>query len=166
MANRWVNNGNSDRLYFLGFQNHCGQWLQPWNWRTLAPWKKSYDRPRQHIKKQRHHFSGKGLYSQSCGFSSSHVWIWEPDHKEGWVPKNWRFWIVVLEKTLQSPLDSKEIQPVNPEEKEINPEYLLEGLKLKFQYFGHLMKRADSLEKTLMMGKIESKRRRGWQRMK
>ena len=88
--------------------------------------------------------------------------------KEGWVPKNWRFWIVVLEKTLQSPLDSKEIQPVNPEEKEINPEYLLEGLmlRLKLQYFDHVMWRADSLEKTLMLGNIEGQRRRGQQRMR
>ena len=166
MANRWVNNGNSDRLYFLGFQNHCGQWLQPWNWRTLAPWKKSYDRPRQHIKKQRHHFSGKGLYSQSCGFSSSPVQMWKLDHKEGWVPKSWCFPTVVLGKTLESPLDSKEIKPVNP--KRINPEYSLEGLtlKLKPQYLGHLMWTANSLEKTLMLGKIEGRRRRGWQRMR
>ena len=82
--------------------------------KTLAPWKQSSDKPRQHIKKQRNYFAAKGLYSQSCGFSSSHVWMWELDHKEGWVPKNWCFWTVVLEKTLQNPLDSKEIQPVHP----------------------------------------------------
>ena len=81
----------------------------------LAPWKKSYDKPRQCIKKQRHYFADKDLYSQSYGFSSSHVWLWELDHKEGWVPKNWCFWTVVLEKTLESPLDCKEIQPVNPQ---------------------------------------------------
>ena len=80
----------------------------------LAPWKKSYDQPRQHIKKQRHHFANKGLYSQSYGLSSSHVKIWELDHQEGWVPKNWCFRTVVLEKTLESPLDSK-IKSVNPE---------------------------------------------------
>ena len=79
----------------------------------LAPWKKSYDKPRQHIKKQRHHFANKGPYSQSYGFSSSHVQIWELDHKEGWVPKNWCFRSVVLEKTLEGPLDCKEIKPVN-----------------------------------------------------
>ena len=78
-----------------------------------APWKKSYDKPRQRIKKQRHHFANKGLYSQSCGFSSSHVWMWKLDLKEGWAPKNWRFQTVVLEKTLESPLDSKEIKPVH-----------------------------------------------------
>ena len=80
----------------------------------LAPWKKSHDQPRQHIKKQRHHFANKRLYSQSYDFSSSHVWIWELDHKEGWVPKDWFFWTLELEKTLESPLDSKEIKPVNP----------------------------------------------------
>ena len=79
-----------------------------------TPWKKSYDQPRQHIKKQRHYFVNKGLSSQSYGFSSSHVWMWELDYKESWVPKNWCFWTVVLEKTLESPLDCKEIQPVHP----------------------------------------------------
>ena len=111
MANRWGNNGNSDRLYFLGLQNHCRWWLQPWN---FAPWKKSYDKPRQHIKKQRHYFADKGLSSLSYDFSSSHVWMWELDYKESWVPKNWCFWTVVLEKTLESPLDCKEIQAVHP----------------------------------------------------
>ena len=92
--------------------------------------------------------------------------MWELDHKEGWALKNWCFWTVVLEKTLASPLDCKEIKPVNP--KEINPEYSLEGLmlKLKLHYFGHLMPRADSLEKTLMLGKIGGRRRRWWQRMR
>ena len=80
----------------------------------VAPWKKSYDQPRQHIKKQRHYFADKDLSSQSYGFSSSHVWMWELDHKESWVLKNWCFWIVLLEKTLESPLDSTEIKPVNP----------------------------------------------------
>jgi len=80
----------------------------------LAPWKESYDKPRQYIKKQRHHLADKGLYSQRYNFSSSQVWIWELDHKEGWMSKNWCFWIIVLEKTLESPLDSKKIKPVNP----------------------------------------------------
>ena len=79
----------------------------------LNPWKESYDKPRLHIQKQRHHFANKGPYSQSYGFSSSHIWVWELDHKEGWVPENWCFQIVVLEKTLESPLDSKEIKSVN-----------------------------------------------------
>ena len=84
--------------------------------KTFAPWKKSCDQPRQHIKKQRHYFADKGPSSQSCGFSSSHVWMWELDHKEGWAPKNWFFWTMVLEKTLESPLDCKEIKPVHPKE--------------------------------------------------
>ena len=90
---------------------------------------------------------------------------WELDYKESWVPKNWCFWTVVLEKTLESPLDSKEINQSIL--KEISPEYSLKGLmlKLKLQYFGLLMWRNDSFEKTLMLGKIESRRRRGWQRM-
>ena len=80
----------------------------------LGPWKKSYDQPRQHVKKQRHYFTNKGPSSQSYSFSSSHVWMWELDHKESWAPKNWCFWTVVLEKTFESPLDCKVIQPVNP----------------------------------------------------
>ena len=80
----------------------------------FAPWKKSYDKPRQHIKKQRHYFANKGLSSQSCDFSNSHVWMCELDYKESWAQKNWYFWTVVLEKTLKSPLDSKEIEPVHP----------------------------------------------------
>ena len=77
----------------------------------LALWKKSCDQPRQHIKKQRHYFTSKRPSSQSYGFSSSQVWMWQLDHKENWVSKNWCFWTVVLEKTLESPLDCKEIQP-------------------------------------------------------
>ena len=80
----------------------------------FASWKKSYDQPRQPVRKQRHYFANKGPCSQSYGFSSSHVWMWELDYKESWVTKNWWFWIVVLEKTLESPLDCKEIKLVNP----------------------------------------------------
>ena len=129
----------------------------------LAPWKKSCDQLRQHIKKQRHYFANKGLNSQTCGFSYSHVWMWELDYKESWAPKNWCFWTVVLEKTLESPLDNKEMQPVHPKG---NQFWILEGLKfkLKLQYFGHLMRRTDSLEKTLMIRKTEGRRKRGWQR--
>ena len=155
------------RFYFLGRQNHRGWWLQPWHQKTFVPWKKSYDKPRQRIKKQRHHSADKSPYvpltdhnqSQSCGFSSSHVWMWELDQKEGWVLKNWWFQTVVLEKTPESTLDRKEVKPVNPKDS-------LEGLmlKLKLQYFGHLMGRANSLDKTLMLGKIEG--RRGWKRVR
>ena len=95
----------------------------------------------------------------TCDFSSSHVWIWELVYKESWMPKNWCFWTVVLERTLESPLDCKEIQPVYPKENQswVSLERLM--LKLKLQYFGHLIWRADSFEKTLMLGKIEGGRR-------
>ena len=79
-----------------------------------TPWKKSYDQPRQHIKRQRHYFADKDPSIQSYGFSSSHVWTWELDYKESWTLKNWCFWTVVLENTLESPLDSKKVKPVNP----------------------------------------------------
>jgi len=80
----------------------------------LAPWKKSYDQPRQYIKKQRHFFANKGPFSQSYGFSSGHVCMWEVDYKDSWALKNWCFWTMVSEKILESPLDCKEIQPVHP----------------------------------------------------
>ena len=126
----------------------------------------SYDQPRQHIKKQRHYFVNKGLSSQGYGFSSSHVWMWELDYKEGWAPKNWCFWTVVLEKTLESPLDHRRSNQSILQE--ISPEYLLEGLmlNLKLQYSGHLMRRTDSFEKTLMPSKTEGGRRRRQQRMR
>ena len=132
----------------------------------LAPWQKSYDQPRQHIQKQRHYFANKGTSSQGYGFSSDHVWMWELDCEESWVPKNWCFWTMVLEKTLESPLDCKEIQPVHP--KQISPGCSLEGqlLKLKLQYFGHLIWRVDSLEKALLLGGIWGRMRRGWERMR
>ena len=134
--------------------------------KTLAPWKKSYGQPRQYIKKQRHYFANKGPSSQSYDISINHIWMWELDHKESWALKNWCFWTVVLEKTLGSPLDwRRSNQSIL---KEINPEYSLEGLmlKLKLQYFGHLMGRTDSLKKTLMLGKMEGGRRRERQRMR
>ena len=80
----------------------------------VVSWKNSYDKPRQHIKKQRHYFAHQDPHSQSYDFSSSHVWMWELNHNEGWAPKNWCFWTVVLKKTLESPLDSKETKLVNP----------------------------------------------------
>ena len=80
----------------------------------LTPWKEGYDQPRSHIQKQRHYFANKGLSSQGYGFSGGHVWMWESDCEESWVLKNWCFWTVVLEKTLESPLNFKEIQPVHP----------------------------------------------------
>ena len=107
----------------------------------------------------------KGMYCQNYGFSSRNVWMWELDHRESWAPNDWCFWTVLLEKTLESPLDCKEIQPVHPKG---NQSWIFIGrlmLKLKLQYLGHLMQRADSIEKTLMLGKIEGRRRRGQQRM-
>ena len=104
--------------------------------------------------------------TQRYCFCSNRVWMWELDYKESCAPKIWCFWSVVLEKTLESPLDCKEYQPVHPKG---NPSWIFIGrtiLKLKLQYFGHLMSRSDSLEKTLMLGMIEGKRRRGWQRMR
>ena len=91
MADRWGKSGKSVRFHFLGLQSHCGWGLQPWNSKTIAPWKKSYDKPREGVKKQRHHFANKGPCSQSYGFSSSHVWMWELDHKDSWALKNWCF---------------------------------------------------------------------------
>ena len=116
MAKRWRNNGNSD-IIFLGSQitvdGDCSHEIK----RHLLLWKKSHDKsPRQHIKKPRHYFADRCLSSQSYGFSSSHVWMWELDHKEDWGPKNWCFWedFLVFEKTFENPLDWKEIKPVNP----------------------------------------------------
>ena len=114
----------------------------------------------------RHHFANKGPYSQSFGFSSSHVQMWEFVHKEGWAPKNWCFRIVLLEKSLESPWTARRSNQSIL--KEINPEYSLEGLmlKLKLQYFGHVIRRANSWEKIPILGNIEGKRRRGRQRMR
>ena len=116
----------------------------------------------QNIKKQRHYFVDKGLSSQSYGFSSSHVWMWELDYKEGWAPENWHFWTVVLEEPLESPL---EIQPVHSKGSQ---SWIIIGktnAEAETPILWHLMRRADSLEKTLMLGKIEGRRRRGWQGM-
>ena len=133
---------------------------------TLASWKKSYDQRRQHIKKKRQYFANKGPSSQSYGFSSGHIWMWELDCEESWALKNWCFWNVVWRRLLRvSWTERRSNQSIL---KEISPGCLLERLmlKLKFQYFGHLMQRVDSLEKTLMLGGIGGRRRRGRQRMR
>ena len=121
---------------------------------------KAMTKTRQHIIKQRHYFADKGPSSQSYGFSSSHIWLWELDYKEGWAQKNWCFWTVVLKKTLESPLPSRRS---NQSILKISPGCSLEGLmlKLKLQYFGHLMQRADSFEKTLMLEGIEGQEEKG-----
>ena len=125
----------------------------------------SYDQPRQHIKKQRHCFASRRPSSQSYGFSSSHVWMWELDYKERWAPKNafelW-CWRRLLRVCWTARRSNQSIL------KEISPEFSLEGLmlKLKLLYFGHLMRRVDLLENTQILGKTEGERRRGWQRMR
>ena len=157
MANRWGNNGNSDRLF---------SWAPKSLQMVTAARKKEHcDKPRQHIKKQRHYFSDKGPSSQSYGFSCGHVWMWELDHKESWAPKNRCFWTVVLRRLFRVPWTSRRSNKSIL--KEISPGCSLEGLmlKLKLQYFGHLMWRTNFLEKTLILGKIEDRRRRGWQRV-
>ena len=110
---------------------------------------------------QTHYFANNDSSSQSNGFSNSHVWVWELDHKEIWATKIWSFWTVVLRVPWTARRSNQSTL------KEVSPEYSLEGLmlKLKLQYFDHLMRRTDSFEKILMLGKIEGRRRRGWQRM-
>ena len=164
MANRWGNNGNSGRLFSwaprslqmvtaaMKLKDTCS--LQEKLWSTLL----NIDS----ILKSRHYFANKGPSSQSYAFSSSHVWMWELDDKESWAPKNWCFWTVVLEKTLESPLDSKEIQPVHPKG---NQSWIFTGRTDALADFSHLIWRTDSLEKTVMLGKIEGGRW-GRQRMR
>ena len=130
----------------------------------FALWKESYEKPRQSIKKQRHYFADKGPCSQSYGFSSCHVWMWELEQKKAEHQIIDAFELWCWRRLLRVPWTARRSnQPIL---KEINPKHSLEGLMLKFQYFGYLMWRADSLEKTLILGKTESKRRRGWQRMR
>ena len=110
--------------------------------------------------KQRHHFANKGPYIQSYGFSGSHVWMWELNHKESWAMKNWCFWSVVLEKALESPLENKEIKPVNLKGDQA---WILFG-STDIEAEAPTLWPAHSLEKTLRLGKIEGRKRRGWQR--
>ena len=186
--------------------------------KTLPPWEKSYDQPRQHVLKQRHYFANNSPSSQSYGFSCSHVWMWVLDYKEGRAPNNWCFWTVVLEKTLESPLHSKEIQPVHPKDQswvfigrtDVEAETLIiwppdvknwcvwtvvleKTLESPLDYkeiqlvnpkgnqswifIGRTDAEAETpilwltdvknwLEKTMMLGKTEGGRRRGWLRMR
>ena len=130
MANRWGNNGKSDRLYFGGLQNNCRWWLQPWNYKTLAPWKNSFDKPRQHVKKQRHYFADIGPSSQSYGFSSIHVWMWETiKEAESWSIDAFELWC--WRKLLRVPWTARRSnQPIL---EEISLKYSLEGLMLKLK---------------------------------
>ena len=132
----------------------------------FAPWKKNYDKLRQCIKKQRHDFANKGLSSQSSGFSSSHVWMWDLDHKEGWVLKNWCFWTVAQEKTLEGLLNSKEVKLVNPKG---NQPWIFIGrtdAEAESPILWSPDAKSQLIEKDLILGKIEGKRRRGQQRMR
>ena len=132
----------------------------------FAPWKKSYNQPRQHIKKQRHYFVNKILSSQGYGFSSSCIWMWGLDCKESWAPKNWCFWTVVLEKTLESPLDCKEIQPVHPKG---NQPWIFTG-RTDVEAETPILWPPDAknwlIRKDSDAGKIEGRRWRGQQRMR
>ena len=132
-----------------------------WVYRLLPAEQESYDKSRWHIKKQRHHFANKRPYRQSYGFSSTHVQMWELDHKEGQAPKSGCFRTVVLEKTLESPLDSKEIKSVNPKG---NQTWMFIG-RTDAEAEAPILWPPDSPEKTLMLGKIEGKRRRGQERI-
>ena len=112
-ANRRGKCGSSDRFPFLGAQNHSGCWLQPWNQKAIASWQEGSDKPTQCVEKQRLCSANEGLYSQGYSNPSGHILLWELDHKEGRMPKNWCLRAVVLEKNPESPLDRKEIKPVN-----------------------------------------------------
>ena len=166
MANRWGKSGNSDRFHFLGSKvtadGDYGHKIK----RYLLLGRKAITKLDSILKnkqKNRVIILVTKVHIVKDGFSSSHVQMWDLDNEEGWVPKNWCFWTLVLEKTLETARRSN--QSIL---KEIDPEYSLKGLmlKLKLQYFGHLMQTVDSLEKPLMLGKIEGRRRRRHQRMR
>ena len=155
MANRWGNNANSDRFYFLGLQNHCRWWLQAW---CLFLGRKTMTNLDSVLKSRDITLPTKVHIVTALVFPVV-MYRCELDHKEGWALKNWCFWTVVLRKTLDRPLDCKEIQPVNPKG---NQSWIFIGkTDVKRQYFGHLMWRTDSLEKTLMLGKIEGRKKKG-----
>ena len=147
---------------FPGLQNNCSHETK----RRLLPGRKAMTNLDSILNNRDITLSTKIQAVKAMVFSSSHVWMWELDYKESWVPKNWCFWTVVLEKTLESPRTAKRFNQSIL--KEISPENSLEGLmlKLKLQFFDHLMQRTDSFEKTLMLGQIEGGRRRGWQKMR
>ena len=166
MTNRWGNNGNSERLYFLGLQNHRRWWLQPWNRKTLAPWKKSYDNLDSILKSRDITLPTKVLPVKAMVFPVVMYGCesWTTQKAECWRIDAFELWC--WKRLLRVPWTARRSNQSIL--KEIIPEYSLEGmmLKLRLHYFGHLMWRADWLEKTLMLGKIESWRRRGWKRMR
>ena len=167
MANRWENNGNSGRLYFLGLQNHCKWWLQietaAMKLRHLLLRRKAMTNLESILKSRDITLPTK--FHLVKFFFSSHLWMWELHHKvEHWRINAFELWC--WRRPLRVPwIARRSNQSIL---KEINSEYTLEGLmlKLKLQYSGHLMQRTDSLEKTLMLGKIEGRKRRGQQRMR
>ena len=163
MGNRWGYGGKSVRLYFGGgskitADGDCSYEIK----RCLLLGRKAMTNLDSILKNRDITLLTKGSSTESYGFSISHVWMWELDYKESWMLKNWCFWTVVLEKTLESPLTARRSNQSIL--KEISPGCSLEGLmvKLKLQSFGHLTQRTDSLEETPMLGKIEGGRRRGW----
>ena len=165
MANNRGKSGSSNRFYFLGLQNNCRRWPQPWNSKMLVPWEESYDKL-SIFRRRDFTLLTESLYNQSYGFSSRHVWMYELDHKEGWALKNWCFQTVVLEKTLESPLDSNDITLVNPKGNQLWIFIRRTGAEAEAPIlWPPLMWRTDSLEKTLMLGKIEGRRRKWRQRV-
>ena len=132
----------------------------------LTRWKESYDQPRQHIEKQRYYFANKGPSSQGYGFSSGHVWMWQLDCEESWALKNWWFWTVVLEKTLASPLECKEIQPVHPKGDQSWVFIGRTDAEAETPILWPLHAKSWLIGKTLMLGGIEGRRRGGWQWMR
>ena len=162
MANRWGNSGNSNRLYFLGGSKitadaDCSHEIK----RHLLLRRKVMTNLDSKLM-----FANKGLSGQGYGLSSGHVWMWKLDCEEGWALKNLCFWTVVLEKTLESPLDCKEIQPVHPKEDQSWVFIGRTDAEAETPILGHLMWRVDSLEKTLMLEGIGGRKRRWWQRMR
>ena len=124
-----------------------------------ASWQESYDKPRQHAEKQRHHSADKGPCSQGYHLPSGHLRLWEQNCKEGGAPKNWCLWTMVLEKTPQDQTNQSVLREISQSQEGL-------VLKLKLQYIGHLMQTADSLEKSLMLGRTEGRSRRRHQRMR
>ena len=166
MANRWGNNGNSDRLFIWAPKSlqmvNAAMKLK----RCLLLESKAMTNLDSILKSRDIALPTKVHLVKAMVFFISHVWIWVLDYKESWAPKNWCFWTVVLERLLRVPWTARRSNQSIL--KEISPEYSLEGLilKLKLRYFDHLIWRADSLEKTLMLWKFEGGRRRGWQRIR
>ena len=159
MANRWGNNGNSDRLYFLSVIKSPQMVIAAMKLKTLAPWKKIMTNLDSILKSRDITLPTKAHLVKAM-VSPVVMYEWELDYNESWVPKNWCSWTVVLENTLEIPLDCKEIKPVNSKG---NQSWIFIGRTDAEAHFGHLIRRTDSLEKTLMLGKNEGRRRRGWQ---